>query len=96
VIGAEASPAATNGAASGGDDAQHDREDALALYRLLEEEVVPLYYRRDEAGLPADWIVRMKEAIASITPAFSSDRMVRDYCEIAYVSLLAAQRPTAR
>ena len=71
------------------DDAAHDREDSLALYRLLEEEVVPLYYRRDESGVPVEWIRRMKEAIVTITPRFSSDRMVRDYCEASYVSLLA-------
>jgi starch phosphorylase len=84
VIGAASAPAAVSA-----DEAHQDREDALALYRLLEEEVVPLYYRRDEADLPGEWIGRMKEAIATITPAFSSDRMVRDYCESAYVSLLA-------
>jgi starch phosphorylase len=75
------------------DDARSDREDGLALYRLLEEEVVPLYYRRDPgdtAGVPVNWVRRMKEAIATITPRFSSDRMVRDYCETAYVSLLSA------
>ena len=73
------------------DEAAQDREDGLALYHLLEEEVVPLYYRRDEQGHPADWIRKMKEAIATITPRFSSDRMVRDYCESAYASLLAAR-----
>ena len=46
------------------------------------------YYDRDDQGLPGDWIRTMKEAIATITPRFSSDRMVRDYCESAYVSLL--------
>lgn len=73
-----------------GDGAQQDREDALSLYRLLEEEIVPLYYERDDAGLPRGWIARMKNAIASITPRFSSDRMVKEYCRLAYFPRLAA------
>ena len=60
-----------------------------ALYRLLEEEVVPAYYGRDEHGLPPRWIARMKRSIATIAPAFSSARMVRDYTEQAYVPLAA-------
>ena len=63
-------------------------EDGLALYDLLEEQIVPIYYDRNEAGLPVEWLRRMKEAIATITPKFSSDRMVRDYTETAYASLL--------
>jgi starch phosphorylase len=74
----------------GGDEACQDREDSLALYHLLEEEIVPLYYRRDDKGLPRDWIARMKEAIATVTPRFSSDRMARDYCEQVYLPLLGA------
>ncbi len=76
------------GAAPPGDESQQDRADALALYELLEERIVPSYYTRDGDGLPADWIRRMKRAIASITPQFSSDRMMRDYCRQAYVDLL--------
>jgi glycogen phosphorylase len=71
------------------DEGAQDREDARALYQLLEEEIVPLFYERDEAGLPRGWITRMKESIASLTPRFSSDRMARDYCEQAYLPLLA-------
>ncbi|MEO7794206.1 MAG: alpha-glucan family phosphorylase, partial [Thermoanaerobaculia bacterium] len=72
------------------DESKTDREDGLALYDLLEEQIVPIYYDRDAAGLPIEWLRRMKEAIATITPKFSSDRMVRDYAELAYTSLLAA------
>jgi starch phosphorylase len=73
----------------GGDEAAQDREDSLALYHLLEEEIVPAYYERDERGLPVRWIHRMKEAIATISPRFSSDRMAREYCEKVYLPLLA-------
>jgi len=71
----------------GDDEAAQDREDSLALYHLLESEIVPEFYQRDERGLPLAWLRRMKEAIATIAPRFSSDRMVRDYCETAYVPL---------
>ena len=74
----------------GGDEACQDREDSLALYHLLEEEIVPTYYRRDDKGLPREWIAKMKEAIATISPRFSSDRMARDYCEQVYLPLLGA------
>ena len=63
-------------------------ENGLALYHLLEEQVVPAYYERDEKGVPRRWVEMMKEAIATISPRFSSDRMVRDYCERAYLPLL--------
>ena len=72
----------------GDDEAAQDREDALALYHLLEEEIVPAFYERDADGLPRRWIGMMKEAIATITPRFSSDRMVAEYCQTAYLPLL--------
>jgi starch phosphorylase len=74
----------------GGDDAAQDREDALALYHLLEEQIVPAFYERDERGIPRRWIGMMKEAIATLTPRFSSDRMVAEYCESAYRPLLGS------
>ena len=61
-----------------------DSLDAESLYRLLEREVVPSYYDRDEGGLSQGWIERMKAVIATCTWAFNSDRMVRDYFEQAY------------
>jgi starch phosphorylase len=79
----------------GDDEAAQDREDSLALYHLLENEIVPDFYQRDERGLPLAWLRRMKEAIATIAPRFSSDRMVRDYCETAYVPLARSNGPRA-
>ncbi|MEO8277486.1 MAG: alpha-glucan family phosphorylase [Thermoanaerobaculia bacterium] len=87
---------ANNGSASAdfpADEAKLDREDGLALYDLLEEQIVPIYYDRDANGLSVEWLRRMKEAIATITPKFSSDRMVRDYTQLAYASLLSALIP---
>jgi starch phosphorylase len=56
-----------------------DAVDAAELYELLEHEVVPLYYSRNEEGIPLDWVRRSRDAVASITPAFNAQRMVRDY-----------------
>ena len=46
---------------------------------------MPLYYKRDANGLPVEWIKMMKASIATITPRFSTARMVRDYTEQAYI-----------
>jgi glycogen phosphorylase len=64
-----------------GDDSEEkiDAADADALYDLLEREVAPLYYQRDEGGVPHDWLERSKDAIATISPKFSAQRMVKDY-----------------
>ncbi|HRN18560.1 MAG TPA: alpha-glucan family phosphorylase [Trueperaceae bacterium] len=66
------------------DDARADAADADALYDLLEREVVPLYYQRDADGVPAGWMRRAADAIASVTPRFNAGRMVREYVERYY------------
>ena len=60
-------------------DGAGDQADAEALYNVLENEVVPLFYERDEHDLPRQWIARSKEAIRTLGPMFSSQRMVIDY-----------------
>lgn len=62
-----------------GVEEMNDRLDADSLYSVLEDQIIPAYYARDERGIPADWIRRMRNSIATLTPQFSSDRMVRDY-----------------
>ena len=62
-----------------------DRSDAEALYRLLKEKIVPLYYRRDRDGVPHGWVHMIKEAINSIAPRFSARRMLKEYVEQMYV-----------
>jgi len=79
----------TNGFAigSGNDSADVARTDALdaeSLYRTLELEVVPLYYHRDEAGVPRQWIAMMKRAIQTLAPQYNSDRMVEEYARKIY------------
>lgn len=56
-----------------------DAADAEALYTTLEKQIVPVYYSLDENGLPTEWIRRMRNSISTLTPKFSSDRMVTDY-----------------
>ncbi|MEQ1606893.1 MAG: alpha-glucan family phosphorylase [Pyrinomonadaceae bacterium] len=56
-----------------------DAADSEALYSTLENELIPAYYARGESGLPTEWIGGMKNSIATLTPQFSSDRMVSDY-----------------
>ncbi|MEB3356895.1 MAG: alpha-glucan family phosphorylase [Synechococcales bacterium] len=64
-------------------DYQDDVE-ANALYDLLEQEVVPLFYNRDEEGLPRGWIAKMKEAIRLNLPRFNTARMLAEYAQRAY------------
>jgi starch phosphorylase len=66
-----------------------DAADASALYRLLEESVVPAFYERDSAGVPRRWLATIKEAIRTVAPRFSARRMVKDYVERMYVPALA-------
>lgn len=66
-------------------DAQvQDRHDAEQLYRLLEQEAVPLYYQRDLDGIPRGWLQLVKESIRTVAPAFCTKRMVKDYVEMLY------------
>ncbi len=63
----------------------HDARDAQDLYRVLREEVIPLFYERDQDGLPRGWIRRMKRAIRTLGWRFNADRMVMDYALKCYV-----------
>jgi len=71
-----------NGAESG-EVAQIDAADAESLYRVLEQEVVPLYYSREQ-GLPRQWIAMMRRAIQTLAPQFNSNRMVEEYARKIY------------
>jgi starch phosphorylase len=66
------------------DSADIDASDAESLYRVLERQVVPLYYDRDAAGLPRNWIAMMENSIATLVPEFNSDRMVDEYARRIY------------
>jgi starch phosphorylase len=65
-----------------------DAADADALYRLLEDQVVPAFYDRNAAGLPLRWLQIVKESIRSVAPRFSARRMVKEYVERMYAPAL--------
>ncbi len=79
-----------NGWAIGGrevnpDEASQDWQDALDLYRLLEEQVIPSYYERDASGMPLRWIAVMRRAMATALWRFSTTRMLHEYTERLYL-----------
>ena len=63
----------------------HDARDGDDLYRVLRDEVIPLFYQRDRDGLPRGWIKRMKRTIRTLGWRFNADRMVMDYTLKCYV-----------
>ena len=71
------------------DPAKEDESDADALYRLLEDEIVPLYYQRDRLGVPRGWVQMVKETISSIVPRFCTRRMLKEYIEQMYLPAAA-------
>jgi len=73
-----------NGGAEIGGPADDERE-AQLLYRLLEEEVVPEFYRRDANGLPRQWIARLRASMTQLTPQFSTNRMLLEYVREHYL-----------
>src|SRR5581483_2802832 len=73
-----------------GDDPAWDRADAEALYAVLEDKIIPEFYRRDEHGIPKDWVRRIRESMALLTPTFSANRTVRQYTEEHYIPAAAA------
>jgi starch phosphorylase len=77
-----------NGWAIPGDEdpdyAAADARDALRFYELLEQEVIPLFYERDEHGVPTAWCERIKHALVTCAPRFSASRMLNDYVEGIY------------
>lgn len=68
-----------------------DAADATALYRLLEDEVVPMFYDRDLAGVPRRWLGVVRESIRSVAPRFSARRMVKEYVERMYAPAIQRQ-----
>ncbi len=73
-------------------DPAWDEKEANDLYRQLEEAIVPEFYQRDHRGIPTDWVARVRSSMASLTPFFSTNRMVREYTEQYYLSMAEAYR----
>jgi starch phosphorylase len=68
-------------------------DDAEQLYRLLEREVVPLYYDRDAQGVPRGWVEKMKHAMHTAGARFTAQRMVREYITEYYMPAIRSQVP---
>jgi len=68
-----------------GEDPAWDAREAEALYDILEKQVVPEFYNRNEKGIPEQWITRMRKSMAILTPRFSANRAVREYTENYYL-----------
>ncbi|MEO9003868.1 MAG: alpha-glucan family phosphorylase [Ginsengibacter sp.] len=68
-----------------GEDPAWDAKEAEDLYNLLENQVVPEFYNRNEKDIPEKWINRMRKSMAILTPHFSTNRAVREYTENYYL-----------
>jgi starch phosphorylase len=78
-----------------GDDPSWDAVEAAALYDLLEREVIPEFYTRNQQDIPTAWVARMRESMARLTPQFSANRAVREYTEQHYIPAAKAIRERA-
>ena len=83
-----------NGWAFGEEAVTGDRNqtDAEALYGILENRIIPLYYKMSEDGVPHEWVKVMKESIKSTAARFSARRMVKEYTRRFYAKALGEAR----
>ncbi len=77
---------------SAGDAAERDALEAASLYDLIEHQVAPRFYDRDAHGVPVRWIEAIRHTLATLSPALSADRMVKEYVERLYVPAAHAER----
>jgi starch phosphorylase len=68
------------------EDMSWDAAEADALYRLLEQQIIPEFYRRDSRGIPLAWIAKMRHSMSQLTPQYSSARAIKEYVEKHYLS----------
>ena len=67
------------------DDGRRDAEDARTFYELLQDDVVPLYYARNEYGHSPEWVAMAKRSIVSVLPRFNMNRVVEEYTRTYYL-----------
>jgi len=74
-----------------------DAHEAGELYTLLEKDVLPKFYQRNVDGIPQQWVDRMRHSMATLTPRFSANRMIREYMETYYLPMVdAVQKRTGQ
>ncbi len=83
-----------DGQEHGGDPSWNAME-ADALYRILEEQVVPDFYTRNKDNIPSEWVEKIRQSLATLTPCFSADRTVREYAAEFYLPMAKAYRERA-
>jgi starch phosphorylase len=66
--------------------AEQDRVDSANLYQVLTEQVVPMFYHRDVSGIPRQWLQRVRRAMMTLVPQFTTDRMVKEYTRNYYLA----------
>ncbi len=79
-----------------GIDPSWDAAEAAELYQLLEDEVIPAFYERDENGIPTSWVAKMRASMAQLTPRFSTNRMLRQYTREIYLPSVRAFRQRSK
>ena len=75
-----------------GNDPAWDAVEAERLYDLIENEIIPEFYDRDENGVPRRWIARVRESMARLAPHYSANRMLEEYLRSYYIPAAAAYR----
>ena len=80
----------TNGFAIGEDAhassvEEQDKVDSANLYKVLTQDVIPVFFQRDAQGIPRQWIQRIRRAVVTLVPQFTTARMVREYTEKYYL-----------
>ncbi|KAB1653433.1 glycosyltransferase family 1 protein [Pseudoclavibacter chungangensis] len=68
-----------------GDARTRDRMESASLYDLLEHSIAPMFYDRDERGVPQEWLGKVRDSISILGPQISAERMVRDYVTELYL-----------
>ena len=78
-----------------GEDEAWDATEAEEVYALLEREIIPEFYDRDQKGMPSKWLGRIRESMAQLTPQFSASRAIREYAESHYLPAASGYRERA-
>jgi len=79
-----------------GEELAWDMVEAQALYKILEEQVIPAFYTRDQNAIPIQWVSRMRESMVRLTSRFSANRAVREYTDNYYVAAATEYRDRSR
>ena len=64
---------------------EQDRVDSANLYQVLTGQIVPMFYNRDEQGIPRQWLQCIRHAMVTLVPQFTTDRMVKEYTRNYYL-----------